>query len=115
MNGEGYHKVSLSQLPPIDCPCGVTRRAFTDLPEQTASVHYLIIKEDAAVHYHKSFTEIYTILEGEGILELDGELVAVKPLDSILIEPGTRHRAIGEMVILNVAVPAFDPADEHLD
>lgn len=115
MNLEGYHKVSLPKLSPINCPCGVTRRAFTELPEKTASVHYLAITEEAKVHYHKTFTEIYTILEGEGIMELNGELVAVKPLDSVLIEPGTRHRAIGNLVILNVAVPAFDPEDEHFD
>lgn len=111
-----YHKQSFSQLPAIPCPCGTTKRAFLDLPHRTASVHYLRVKKDTAVHYHKGFSEIYTILEGEGFLELDGELVAVRPLDTVMIEPGCRHRAIGDdLVILNVAVPAFDAEDEHFD
>jgi hypothetical protein len=32
----------------------------------------------------------------------------------ILIVPGIRHRAIGKMRVIIVAVPRFDPADEWL-
>ena len=60
-------------------------------------------------------TEIYLVLEGEGHIELDGELIPVKPLTSILIKPGCRHRAIGEMRIINIPVPTFDPSDEYFD
>ena len=47
--------------------------------------------------------------------ELDGERFPVKPLTSIFIKPGCRHRAIGRMKILNVPIPAFDPHDEWFD
>jgi mannose-6-phosphate isomerase-like protein (cupin superfamily) len=67
------------------------------------------------LHYHKTLTEIYLILDGEGHLELDGELVSVKPMTSILIKPGCRHRAVGQLRIINVCVPAFDPDDEWFD
>ena len=60
-------------------------------------------------------TEIYLVLEGEGQIELDGEVISVKPMTAILIKPGCRHRAIGEMKIINIPVPTFDPADEHFD
>jgi hypothetical protein len=33
----------------------------------------------------------------------------------VLIRPGARHRAVGKLRILNIPVPAFDPADEHFD
>jgi hypothetical protein len=33
----------------------------------------------------------------------------------VLIPPGVRHRAMGRMTILDVAVPPFDPADERID
>ena len=39
----------------------------------------------------------------------------VRPGDAILIEPGCRHRAIGKLRVLNIPVPAFDPADEWFD
>lgn len=103
------------ELQSVDCPCGTTRRAFTDDPEQIASIHLVDIKKDAAVHYHKIMTEIYLILEGEGQMELDGELIPVKKNSTILIKPGCRHRAIGDMRIVNIPIPAFDPNDEYFD
>ena len=41
--------------------------------------------------------------------------VTVKPMTSILIKPGCRHRAVGKMKIVNIPVPAFDPRDEWFD
>lgn len=73
------------------------------------------ISKDSRLHYHKKLTEIYLILEGEGHMELDGELVPVKPMTSILIKPGCRHRAVGKMRLINVPIPAFDPEDEWFD
>lgn len=112
---KNYHKVSLSELNAIKCPCGFTKRAFTELPDRIASVHYLIVKEDTKAHYHKGFTEIYTILAGEGFIEVDGEKLPVKPMDSVMIRPMCRHRPIGNITILNVVTPAFDPCDEWFE
>src|SRR5689334_12864863 len=104
-----------SELPPTACPCGETRRAFMNDVDGVASLHIVDISIDARTHYHKRLTELYFILEGEGQMELDGELHAVKPGDAILIKPGCRHRAIGKLRVLNVPVPAFDLADEWFD
>jgi len=75
------------------------------------------IQTDAQTHYHTKLTEIYLILEveGEGFMELDGQLYPVKPMTTILIKPGCRHRAVGKMKIVNIPVPAFDPHDEWFD
>jgi len=73
------------------------------------------ISKSSRIHYHKKLTEIYLVLEGEGHMELDGDLVPVKPMTSILIKPGCRHRAVGKLRIVNVPVPAFDPEDEWFD
>jgi len=48
-------------------------------------------------------------------MELDGKVVPVKPLTSVLIKPGCRHRASGRMRIVNVCIPPFDPKDEWFD
>ena len=50
-------------------------------------------------------------------MELDGKLVPVKPLTAILIRPGCRHRAVGRLKVVNIPIPAFDPAnpDEWFD
>jgi len=107
--------VQFDALPAQACPCGTTRRAFGDQEGAVASAHLVEIRQDAALHHHRRTTEIYIVLEGEGFIELDGELFPVKPLTAIYIPPGVRHRAVGTLRLLNVPVPAFDPADEFLD
>ena len=109
-----YLKASFSTIEPSDCPCGLSRRAFMDAEGKPATVHLLEVKRDTEPHYHKKMTECYTILEGEGFLELDGEMVPVKPMDTVMIRPGCVHRPVGQLKILNVAVPGFDPSDEYL-
>ena len=75
-------------------------------------MHVVEISKDSRPHYHKKTTEIYYVLEGEGHLEIDKDKVPLKPGVSVLIPPHSLHRAVGELKILNVPVPAFDPADE---
>ena len=79
------------------------------------SVHLTEISVDARTHYHKRLTETYIVLEGQGFLELDGERVALQPLTAVTIRPGCRHRAVGNLKILNLVVPPFDPEDEWFD
>lgn len=110
-----YLFAQLDEIEPTRCPCGFARRAFAVPENQTATIHLVDIREDARTHYHKKLTEIYLVLEGEGHLELDGELIPVKPMSTIMIKPGCRHRAIGKLKIVNIPVPAFDPEDEWFD
>ena len=110
-----YHPVHLADLPPIACCCGTTRRAFVDLPDAPASAHLLEVKDEPTSHYHLKTTEIYVVLEGEGSLEVDGDIVPLTPMTSVMIQPGCKHRAVGKLKILNIAIPAFDPADEYFD
>jgi mannose-6-phosphate isomerase-like protein (cupin superfamily) len=108
----------IAQLDEIDsdpCPCGLTRRAFSVSDNDVATLHVVEISKDSRVHYHKQMTEIYFVLEGEGYIELDGERIPIRPYSSILIKPGCRHRAVGNLKIINVPIPAFDPEDEWFD
>jgi mannose-6-phosphate isomerase-like protein (cupin superfamily) len=109
--------VDLASLPPVRCPCGWARRAFRDQPGAAASLHQVDVEDDARPHYHKQHTEIYYILEcgPDAAVELGSERVAVRPGSAVMIPPGTRHRAVGKMRILNVVVPPFDPADEWFE
>ena len=43
-------------------------------------------------HYHAQTEEIYTLLEGSGRMEVDGEEEEVGVGDSILIPPGAWHQ-----------------------
>ena len=115
MKAPNFHLAQLDQIDPTRCSCGWTRRAF-DLPDnETATMHLVDIQEDSRAHYHKKMTEIYLVIEGTGEVKLDGKRFPVKPMSAIFIKPGCRHRAIGELKIINVPVPAFDESDEWFD
>jgi mannose-6-phosphate isomerase-like protein (cupin superfamily) len=112
---KNYIIEQMDEIESTQCPCGTTRRAFVHPDNHVATIHMVDISKNSRIHYHKKLTEIYLILEGTGHMELDGELVPVKPMTSIFIKPGCRHRAIGKMRIVNIPIPAFDPTDEWFD
>ncbi|MCO8122847.1 cupin domain-containing protein [Stieleria sp. TO1_6] len=117
MSETGPRVVDLTALPGVRCPCGIARRAFADHPAFPGTVHLTQIDRSAKTHYHKTHTEVYVVLEcdQDAAIELDGVLHPLRPKTSVLIPPGTRHRAVGQMQVLIVCQPEFDPADEHFD
>lgn len=112
-----YHIADFSTIPGVPCPCGTARRAFSEVEEFPGTVHVTEISADAKRHYHKKLTETYYFLEcgPDAKMELDGELVPVRPGVCIMIPPGVRHRAVGKMQVLIVVLPKFDPEDEWFD
>ncbi|NLH18091.1 MAG: cupin domain-containing protein [Phycisphaerae bacterium] len=110
-----YQIVKLSDIDPVPCPCGTARRTFADIADSPASVHLVTIKTNARIHYHKRQTEIYVVLEGSGHIELDSDSVPVEPMTAVLVRPDCRHRAVGNLTILNIVIPPFDPKDECFD
>ena len=112
---KNYMVTQLDAVPAVPCPCGESRRGFATPDNALATIHLVDISVDARTHYHQQMTEIYLILEGEGFIELDGERLDARPMMSIFIKPGCRHRLIGKFRIVNVAIPAFDPRDEWFD
>jgi mannose-6-phosphate isomerase-like protein (cupin superfamily) len=110
-----YSLVNFAEITGVDCPCGTAKRAFFNQTPVNLSVHVVEISRDSKKHYHNSLTETYYVLEGSGKMELDDEIIDLVPGMSIMILPGCRHRALGNLKILNVCVPCFDPGDEHMD
>lgn len=108
--------VDFAGIPGVACPCGTARRAFADVENYPGTIHVTEISADAALHYHQRLTETYYFLEcePEAKMQLDDEIVDVRPGLCILIPPGVRHRAIGRMKVLIVVFPKFDPEDEWL-
>lgn len=113
----GYEIADFAEIPGTPCPCGTARRAFSDIEDFPATVHVTEISVDAQKHYHKTLTETYFFLEcgDDAKMELDDEIIPVHSGMSIMIRPGTRHRALGEMKVLIMVLPKFDPADEWFD
>lgn len=109
---KNYLVADFEKIVATPCPCGKSKRAFVRKDNQVASMHVVEISKDSRPHYHKKMTEIYYVLEGEGHLEIDGDNIPLKPGVSVLIPPNSLHRAVGELKLINVPVPTFDPEDE---
>ncbi len=76
---------------------GSTIRELLGLPTST-SVRNQSLAEATLVgsqatqrHYHRLSEEIYFVLDGGGLMEVDGEEREVGPGDAVLIPPGAWH------------------------
>jgi quercetin dioxygenase-like cupin family protein len=112
-----YELADFAAIEPVRCPCGQARRAFADVEDFPGTIHVTEIATDARTHYHRTLTETYYFLECEpgAQMQLDDEVIDVRPGMCVLIRPGVRHRAIGKMKVLIVVLPKFDPHDEWFD
>lgn len=77
-----------------------------------AWVHAVDI-DGAKPHFHKRSTELYYVLDGEGVVVLDGVEHAVKKGSLVHIPPGVVHSAIGRMRVLVVGIPDIAADDYH--
>ena len=112
-----WRVVDFDDIAAVPCPCGSAKRAFADVPDYPATLHVTEISIDAKLHYHRRLTETYFILncEADAQMQLDDEVISLKPGMCVQIPPGVRHRAIGRMRIINFVIPKFDPDDEFFD
>lgn len=113
----GYEILDFEKLDGISCPCGLAKRALLDDATVPYSLHLTDISVEAKRHYHKRITETYFVVEcGEDAkMELDDQIIDLRPQMSVVVRPGTRHRALGNMKVVIIATPKFDPDDEWFD
>ena len=114
MDNKGYVVRRVDEIPKERSVCGFRKRLITKEDFEGGSFTFLSVYE-AKRHYHKKTTEFYYVLRGTGILELDDDRVELEPGILVMIHPGTRHRAEGQVETLVIGVPPFDPADTFFD
>jgi mannose-6-phosphate isomerase-like protein (cupin superfamily) len=65
-------------------------------------------------HAHKVQEQVYHVLEGEGLMEIDGETRVVRKHDVIFLPPGVEHSiansGINDLVFVVVTSPVTDEA-----
>ena len=63
-------------------------------------------------HVHKVQEQVYHVLDGEGLMEIDGEKRVVRKNDIIFITPGTWHSiantGLGDLAFIVVTTPLKD-------
>src|SRR2546423_12555483 len=90
----------------------------TNAPVQNQSLAEARVPAGGATqrHYHKKSEEFYFILEGAGVMEINGESCEVKVGDAILIPPGAWHtiRAIhSSLRFLCCCAPPYSHEDTY--
>lgn len=108
---KGYIVRHLDEVQPVPCPCGSSIRIITRADTETGNFHITHIM-DSKKHYHERCSEFYYILEGGGKLELDDEVVDLRPGLAVFIPAGVAHRGYGDFRTVVVGIPAWDPEDE---
>ena len=114
MSHQSYVVRKVSQTPAERSICGYRKRLITGEDFEGANVTLLSVHE-AERHYHNKSTEMYYVLKGQGVLELNGDRVDLEPGTLVMIPPGTKHRAEGQVETLIVGIPPFDPEDSFSD
>ncbi len=81
---------------PFTTADGSTIRVLLDADSGTANQSLaeasLEPGQATARHYHARSEELYVLLDGTGVMEIDGESSDVGPGAAILIPPGARHQ-----------------------
>lgn len=109
-----YFVKNLEEIPTERSTCGYRQRLLTDKDNEPIGLSIVKIY-DAKKHYHKQTTEYYYILEGKGKMELDDEVIDVKEGMLIVIKPGVRHRAYGDIKALIISIPPYREEDMFFD
>ena len=93
--------------------CGWRDRLISreDVAAHPAAWAHAVDIDGAREHYHKRATELYYVVEGEGIVRLDGVEHPVRTGSLVHIPPGVLHGAVGRMKVLVVGIPDISDED----
>ncbi len=90
--------------------CGYRQRLFSKGDDTPAWFHVVRIK-NSTTHYHKRATEFYYVLEGTGMMTVDGESFPIGPGTMVKLDPNSIHSSTGDHLVLVAGVPDIDEND----
>ena len=112
----------LSEQEPFTTQDGSTIRSIldrTNAPVEKQSLAEASLPKGGATqrHYHKESEELYFLLEGDGVMEIDGESREVGQGDAILIPAGTWHQitARSDLRFLCCCAPPYAHEDTYFE
>ena len=112
----------LTSQTPFTTKDGSTIRSIldrTNAPVQNQSLAEARVPAGGATqrHFHRIAEEFYFILEGRGMIEIDGESREVGPGDAILIPPGAWHTIAADEALrfLCCCAPPYAHEDTYFE
>jgi mannose-6-phosphate isomerase-like protein (cupin superfamily) len=110
----------LSAQIPFTTKDGSTIRSIldrTNAPVQNQSLAEATVPAGSPTqrHYHKLSEEFYFILEGDGVMEINGETKSVGPGDAILIPTNAWHQITARKILrfLCCCAPPYSHDDTY--
>jgi mannose-6-phosphate isomerase-like protein (cupin superfamily) len=92
--------------------CGQIRPLIEAADGAAAEVHHVEI-DSAKLHYHAQTDEVYYIIDGQGTMVLDDEVIEVHRGVVVYVPRGVRHKAVGKLTVLTVCIPRGVLNDVH--
>lgn len=112
----------LSEQKPFTTADGSTIRSILDatnasVQNQSLAEASIPLGGETDRHYHKLSEEIYFMLEGRGLIEIDGDEREVVPGDAILIPSGAWHqmKALTDVRFLCCCAPVYAHEDTYFE
>ena len=92
--------------------CGQIRPLIEERDGAAAEVHHVEI-QDAKLHFHETTDEIYYVIDGEGTMVLDDEVIELHRGVVVYVPRGVKHKAVGKLTVLTVCIPRGVLHDVH--
>jgi quercetin dioxygenase-like cupin family protein len=91
--------IKFNQAPKEEAPGVRTVLRFLDKSVGSKKIGIMMIEfepkiKQKGIHYHEKRESVYIILEGSGVLMLNGETHSLEPELLVFIEPGDQHGII---------------------
>jgi mannose-6-phosphate isomerase-like protein (cupin superfamily) len=99
-----YLRRDPAQVTPCAETCGSIRCLVEEVDEAAGEVHHVEI-HDAKLRYHEKTDEFYYIIDGEGTMVLDDEVIELHRGVVVYVPRGVRHKAVGNLTVLTVCIP----------
>jgi mannose-6-phosphate isomerase-like protein (cupin superfamily) len=109
---------SRDAVQPFETKDGSTIRELMHAANQSLAEATLAPGQATRRHYHAATEELYAVVEGGGLIEIDGEERRVGPGDTVLIAPGARHRltaGLSGVRFLCCCAPPYSHDDTYFD
>ena len=101
-----------AEAPTEPSTCGTRHRLISQGDDGVAAWAHTVDLDGGRPHYHKVAAELYYVLDGSGVIVLDGEEHPLEPGSIVHIPPGVVHTTRGRMKALIVGIP--DISDDDL-
>lgn len=101
---------------PLSLPLAESGVHVEKLSEDSLSTaYYIVVHDEVKPHYHARHSEHIVVIEGEGLMRMNADTIALSPGIHVFIPSGTIHAvkvtSDGPLGVLSIQTPRFDPTD----